>query len=328
MIKIGNRQLPPLILAPLAGISDLPFRMLNRSFGCRFAFVEMVSARSYTYGSGQTNKMLATTHEDRPLGLQFLAEDGEVIRRALSMLPDITFEIVNLNAACPVEKVTKKGEGAALLKNPKKLRALLRVMVDSSPIPVTVKIRSGWEAASVNAKEVALYTRDAGIAALFIHGRTREQRYAGTVDYHIIGEIKEALDIPVIASGDALSPVLIKKMFDETGCDGVTIARGGLGNPWIFKETEMFLKTGELPSRPDIGEIMQTMLTHLDMCCDFHGETVGTTLFRKFFSWYTRGLPGVKLLREQAFHVSAKERMACLIRQMEETARANFCRRL
>lgn len=307
------------MLAPLAGISDLPFRMLNRSFGCGFAFAEMVSARSFTYGSRQTIRMLSTIPVDRPLGLQFLAEDGEVIRRALSMLTDGVYDILNLNAACPVEKVTKKGEGASLMKDPKKLRALLRVMVNNSAIPVTVKIRLGWDEKSINARDVALYAQEAGIDGIFIHGRTREQRYAGNVDYCIIREIKNSLAIPVIASGDALSPGLIKKLFDETGCDGVTIARGGLGNPWIFSETETFLRTGELPPRPAIGEITQTMLTHLDACCDFHGETTGTTLFRKFFSWYTRGLPGVKLLREKAFHVSTKELMACLICQLGDT---------
>jgi tRNA-dihydrouridine synthase B len=320
MLRIGWRKLPRLTLAPLAGISDLPFRMLNRSFGCRFAFAEMVSARSFIYGSRQTIKMLATVPEDRPLGLQFLAEDGEVVRRALSMLSDNIYETVNLNAACPVEKVTKKGEGAALMKDPVKLRDLLRVMVKNSSVPVTVKIRSGWEEQSINARDVALHAQDAGIHGVIIHGRTREKRYAGTVDYRIIAEIKETLDIPVIASGDALSPQLIKKMFDETGCDGVSIARGALGNPWIFRETETYLETGTLALRPSVGAIIRTMITHLDMCRDFHGETTGATLFRKFFSWYTRGLPGAKTLREKAFHASNREQMVGLIRQLTDVA--------
>ncbi len=317
MIKIGDRELPRLILAPLAGISDLPFRMLNRSFGCRFAFAEMISARSLLYQSRQTLKMLSTGPDDRPLGLQFLAEDRDVIRRALSALKDNKYDIVNLNAACPVEKVTRKGEGAGMLREPRKLRDLLRIMVKSSRIPVTVKIRSGWEGTSLNAREVALYARDAGIAGLFIHGRTREQRYAGAVDYRIIREVKEALDVPVIASGDALSPQLIKKMFEETGCDGVLIARGGFGNPWIFRETEEFLRTGKIPDRPTIGEITETMTVHLGMCCDYHGETRGTTLFRKFYAWYTRSLRGAKPLREKAFHASTKEQMARLIRELQ-----------
>jgi tRNA-dihydrouridine synthase B len=319
MFKIGDSELPPLILAPLAGISDLPYRMLNRSFGCRFAFAEMISARSFVYQSRQTLKMLSTRPDDRPLGLQFLAEDGEVMRRALSVLPENTYDIVNLNAACPVEKVTRKGEGAGMLRQPRKLRDLLRVMVRNSGMPVTVKIRTGWEGTSVNAREVALYARDAGVAGLFIHGRTREQRYAGAVDYCIIREVKEALDVPVIASGDALSPQLIKRMFEETGCDGVLIARGGFGNPWIFRETEEFMRTGKIPDRPTIREITKTMTAHLSMCCDYHGEAGGTTLFRKFFAWYTRNLRGVKPLREKAFHASTKEQMVRVIRELRES---------
>ncbi|MDA8432680.1 MAG: tRNA dihydrouridine synthase DusB [Nitrospiraceae bacterium] len=320
MIKIGCLDFPRLSLAPLAGISDLPFRMLNRSYGCRFAFTEMVSARSLTYQSRQTIRMVSTACADRPLGIQLLAEDGDVLQRALAMLSENVYEMVNLNAACPVEKVTKKGEGAALMKNPSKLASLLRVMARNSSLPVTVKIRSGWEEKSVNARDVALYAQDAGVHGVFIHGRTREQRYAGAVDYGVIRRIKEALDIPVIASGDALSPPLIKRMFDETGCDGVTIARGALGNPWIFRETETFLETGEIPSRPALQELMQVMTSHLDMCCDFYGGTAGTTLFRKFYSWYTKGLPGVKPLRETAFHASTREQMVRLIRQVEEAA--------
>ncbi len=317
MIKIGDRELPPLILAPLAGISDLPYRMLNRSFGCRFAFSEMISARSLVYQSRQTLKMLSTRPDDRPLGLQFLAENGDIIRRALSVLQDNIYDIVNLNAACPVEKVTRKGEGAGMLREPRKLRDLLGVMVKNSGVPVTVKIRSGWDGTSVNAREIALHARDAGIAGLFIHGRTREQRYSGAVDYRIIREVKEALDVPVIASGDALTPGLVKKMFQETGCDGVLIARGGLGNPWIFRETEELLRTGEVPDRPTLGEITETMIAHLGMCCDYHGEAKGATLFRKFFAWYTRSLRGARPLREKAFGASTKEQMMGIISELK-----------
>jgi tRNA-dihydrouridine synthase B len=318
MFRVGTSKLPRIMLAPLAGISDLPFRTLNRSFGCRFAFAEMVSARSFINCSHQTAKMLSTHSDDRPLGLQFLSEDEEVLRRALSMLPADTHEIINLNAACPVEKVTRKGEGASLMKDPLKLKALLRTMVKNSAVPVTVKIRSGWEGKSVNAKDVALHAQDAGVHAVIIHGRTREQRYGGTVDYRVITEVKENLAIPVIASGDALSPLLIKKMFDETGCDGVSIARGALGNPWIFRETETFLRTAQIPPRPSLGEIAQVMVDHLDMCCDFHGERTGVTLFRKFFSWYAKGIPGAKLLREKAFQASTSDRMVQLIRQLAD----------
>ena len=315
-LLIDGKEYPSLMLAPLAGVSDLPFRMLNRSFGCGFAFAEMISARSLVYQSENTRKMLSTNAADRPLGVQLVGNDKEVMKQALEFLRIPDFDLLNVNAACPVEKVIRKGEGAALMRDPARLRDILRTLVNSSPLPVTLKIRSGWDEDSVNAKDVALYAREAGIRALFIHGRTRSQRYGGSVDYGIIAGVKSALDIPVIASGDALSPLLIKKLFDETGCDGVTIARGALGNPWIFRETEEFLEKGNISGRPNIRNIMDTMADHLGKCCDFQGEMTGTKLFRKFYAWYTRSISGSKPLREKAFHAVTKEQMLDIIGEL------------
>ena len=319
-LTIDGKEFSSLMLAPLAGISDLPFRTLNRSFGCRFAFAEMISARSLVYQSANTVKMLSTSPLDRPLGIQLLGNDEEVMTRAMGILGSWDVSVINLNAACPVDKVTRKGEGAALMKDPRKLRNILRALVQNSTSPVTLKIRSGWDQESVNAVDVALYAREAGIKAVYIHGRTRLQRYGGNVDYRIIGEVKAALDIPVIASGDALSPRMIGKLFDETGCDGVIIARGALGNPWIFRETMELLEKGSIVERPDIQEIMSTMAAHLSMCCDFHGEAAGTMLFRKFFTWYTKSLHGVKPLREKAFSASTKHEMLGIIGRLRVAA--------
>ncbi len=304
------------MLAPLAGISDLPFRMLNRNFGCDFAFTEMISARSLVYQSNNTLKMLSTGPGDRPLGVQLVGNDKEIMKRAVDILSSWEFDLLNINAACPVEKVIRKGEGAALMKDPHKLKDILRKVIDQAHLPVTLKIRSGWDEDSVNAREVALYARDAGIEALFIHGRTRSQSYGGSVDYRIIREVKAALDIPVIASGNALSPLLIKRLFEETGCDGVIIARGALGNPWIFKETDELLMKGTIPERPHTRDIVTAMAAHLTMCCDFLGETVGTTVFRKFYAWYTKSLYGSKPLREKAFHAITKRQMLDLINEL------------
>lgn len=301
------------MLAPMAGITDLPFRRLNRSFGCTFAFSEMLSARALVYGSGNTEKMLGTEPEDRPLGVQLLGSDPDTVQKALESLQNFSPALIDLNAACPVPKITKKGKGASLLKTPHKLHELLKRMVRHSHVPVTVKIRSGWDEPSTNAVDVARYAQDAGIHALFIHGRTREQGYRGRVDYRIIKEVKTALQIPVIASGDALSPHLIKRMFDETGCDGVTIARGALGNPWIFREAMEFLENSSLPERPSGGEVARTMTLHLDLFCNFYGEKHGTILFRKFFGWYATGIPHMNYLRDMAFRAATKERMTELI---------------
>jgi tRNA-dihydrouridine synthase B len=270
----------------------------------------MVSAQALIYENKTTlNRMLATDTADRPLGIQLLGRDPEVIRLALDKARNYPFDIVDFNAACPVTKVTEKGEGASLLKEPKKLKELLTVVVNNASVPVTVKIRSGWDASSVNAREIALCAEDAGIAALFIHGRTREQGYRGAVDYAVIRKVKESLRVPVVASGDALSPPLIKRLFTETGCDGVAIARGALGNPWIFKEASAFLKDGALMERPNMNELADTMISHLNLIINFHGEHMGTLIFRKFFSWYCKGIHGIRDLKTRAFSAKTGHQM-------------------
>jgi len=324
-LVIGTTQLSfPFILAPLAGISDLPFRMLNRRFGCEFAFTEMVTARALVYFNETTQRLLATHPQDRPLGIQLLGNDSGVLRDAVDLLKSYNYTCIDFNAACPVKKVTKRGEGASLLKAPGKIYDLLKVMVEASDVPVTVKIRAGWDTRSINAPKVALYAQDAGVGAVTVHGRTRSQGYEGSVDYGVIRSVKEALDIPVIGSGDAFSPRLIKKMLDETGCDGVAVARGAMGNPWLFNNTIEFLARGSSPGQPTLEELTATMITHLDLCCDFYGEQSGTMLFRKFFGWYTKGFLGIRKLRKEAFSTKSKDTLTAVIHQLR-SERRNPC---
>jgi len=323
MISIGNVMInSPLILSPMAGISDLPYRLIHRSLGCKFAFTEMLSVTALAYKNISTMQRLSSHKDDRPLGVQIVGRDPEIIKKALDTLSEYDFETIDFNSACPVKKVASKGKGAGLLREPEKFQELLKLIVQYTDRPVTVKIRSGWDDTSVNAVEIAMRAQDAGVKGLFIHGRTRMQGYRGTVDYNIIRKVKDALDIPVIASGDALTPVLIKKLFDETGCDGVAAARGALGNPWIFRETEEYLKSGVLPARPSVREIAQTMKDHFKLIIGDTGEKVSIIRFRKFFAWYTKGLP-VRKLKVRAFRAGTQDEMLQLIDEIQDVPAAD-----
>lgn len=314
MLKIGNLFLKSnLILAPMAGVSDLPFRMLNRKFGCELAFVEMINCRSVSHKSKRTGQMLSTQENDRPLGIQILGCEPKFIHKALGILEKYDFELLDFNAACPAKKVVRRGEGAGLLREAKKLNEILKLIVKTVKVPVTMKMRVGWDKDSVNAKELAKAAQDAGIRGIFIHGRTKAQGYSGKVDYDTLREVKKVLKIPLIASGDIFSAVLAKKMLEETGCDGLVVARGAFGNPWIFREISEFLKNSKIIGRPDREEVIKVMAEHLGMCIDFYGEKNGVIIFRKFFSWYTKGIRSIRRLREQSCRIKTKAEMVNII---------------
>jgi len=309
MLTIGNLKLhSSLVLAPMAGVTDLPFRTLNHQFGAGLCFVEMINARCLGHKSKKTAQMLSTDESDKPLGVQLLGCEPQFIRRGLDVLSRYRFDILDFNAACPERKVTRRSEGASLLKDPLKLQKLLTIVVKSVRVPVTVKIRTGWDKDSVNAVEVSRMAEEAGVQAIFIHGRTKQQLYAGSVDYATIAQVKKAVKVPVIGSGDVFSAQLAEKMFKETGCDGILIARGALGNPWIFAQIRHYLAHHEEMALPAMDEIIETMKRHLGLCTDFFGEKYGVIIFRKFFGWYTKGFRKIRPLREKA--TSAKTRAA------------------
>ncbi|MDD4899623.1 MAG: tRNA dihydrouridine synthase DusB [Candidatus Omnitrophica bacterium] len=303
MLKIGNLTLKTgKILAPMAGITDFPFRMLARKFGCELAFVEMINCRSISHKSVRTKQMLSSHPKDRPLGVQLLGCEDKFILKAIEVLKGYKFDLLDFNAACPAKKVVRRGEGASLLKEPEKLHELLKLIVKNSPFPVSVKIRIGWDEHSINAREVALLAEDAGVKALFVHGRTKAQGYSGEVNYAAIARVKAALKIPVIASGNIFSNELAQKMLSETHCDAVAVARGSLGNPWIFNA-----------GAPIPAEVIKVMAEHLNANVQFYGERVGVMKFRKFVAWYTKGWRKVRQLREKSSRVKKKEEMLALI---------------
>lgn len=320
MLKIGDIELPiPVMLSPMAGVSDLPFRLISRSFGAPLAFTEMIDINAISQRDKRTTHMLSSCDDDRPLGVQFLGNSESQVALAVERLSGQAVDLVDFNAACPSPKVTRKGKGAALMKEPKKLAGILSALVRESSLPVAVKIRAGWDADSVNARDVALYAQDAGISCLFIHGRTKAQGYSGMVDYAVIRDVKEALDIPVVASGDNLSRERVVRMFDETGCDGVAIARGALGNPWIFSETIRYMTDGTIVPGPDVPERIAVMKRHLEMAVAHWGERRGVGLFHKFFIWYTRGIGGLRPLRNRAFRTGTKEGLVEVIDELART---------
>jgi tRNA-dihydrouridine synthase B len=311
----------PLISAPLAGLSDLAFRLINRQFGCKYAFLEMIHARSLTYENIKTLDLLRTEKADKPLGLQLLGNEAPFLKLAIEVLEKNKYkhDVLDFNAACPIKKITAKGEGAALLKNRRKLSSLVKTLVKHSKVPVTVKMRLGWDNPA-KAVDIASTIQDAGAQVVFVHGRTKIQGYSGEIDYSAISKIKKKLNIPVVASGNILNPVLAKKMFEQTGCDGILIARGGLGNPWIFSEIEACLSKGIKSAKPSINQIADIMKIHLELYAEHYGEKRGLWRFRKFFVWYTRGLNNIKQLRCRVMHVVSKDEVLMVIEDFRQAA--------
>lgn len=318
VFSIGNLRLStPVIQAPMAGISDLPFRLIAREFACPLAFTEMVNARALGLTNRKTLRLLESSPLDRPLGIQLLTREPEHLLEALDMLESHSYDVIDLNAACPVRKVTRKGEGAALLKEPETISRLVKTLVDRSPVPVTVKIRSGWDHHSINATEIAQRIADAGAHALCIHGRTKTQGYGGKADMKVIEAVKNAVSIPVIGSGDIFSAQVAIHTMEETGCDAVMVARGGLGNPWIFQETAAMCRGETVPSRPALDALKCVMNKHLAMSVEYHGNKLGVINFRKFFAWYTKGLRNARLVRPKAFLANTAGEMQKFIDELQ-----------
>ena len=316
-LKIGSVELPnPVILAPMAGVSDLPFRMLCREQGAGLVCMEMVSAKAIAYHNRNTEKLMETDEREHPVSLQLFGSEPDLMAEIAAQIEGRPFDILDINMGCPVPKIVGNGEGSALMKNPKLIEEIITKVSRAVKKPLTVKFRKGFDDDHVNAVEIARIAEASGAAAVAVHGRTREQFYSGKADWEIIRQVKEAVSIPVIGNGDVDSPEKAKALLEETGCDGVMIGRAARGNPWLFRRVSEYLETGKAPEKPSKEEVKEMMLRHARMQVEHKGDYTGIREMRKHISWYTTGLPGSAKLRGRINSVESLEEMEALLREM------------
>ena len=297
-LKIGNVEIAnPCVLAPMAGVTDLPFRLLCKEQGVGLLSMEMVSAKAISFHNKNTLDLMQIAEGENPIALQIFGSDPEIMAQSAAEIEERPFDILDINMGCPVPKVVRNGEGSALMKDPKRIYDIVYKTARAIKKPVTIKIRKGFDDTCINAPEIAKVAEEAGAAAIAVHGRTREQYYSGNADWEIIRKVKEAVKIPVIGNGDVTSGQKALDMFEQTGCDGVMIGRGCQGNPWIFRELLAYEETGSIPERPGTDQIRETMLRHARLQIEFKGIYIGIREMRKHVAWYTAGYKNSAKLR-------------------------------
>lgn len=313
-LKIGNVRIPgKLVLGPMAGVTDLPFRLLCRECGADLIYTEMVSAKGILYNNKNTEELLTIEESERPVALQLFGNDPDILSEVAKRIEHRNFDILDINMGCPVPKVVNNGEGSALMKQPERIGEIVSAVSAAIHKPVTVKIRKGFGEHDANAPLVAKIAEEAGAAAIALHGRTRQQYYSGTADWDIIRQVKEAVSIPVIGNGDIFTPEAAKRMMEETGCDGVMVARGAQGNPWLFAQIKAYLSGNEVPEKPPLSEVIAMILRHADLEIAYKGEFTAIREMRKHTAWYVAGYPGAAKLRSAVNEVSTREQLEELL---------------
>ena len=299
-MKIGNVEIEnSLALGPMAGVTDLPFRLLCKEQGCGILYSEMVSAKAILYKNKNTDVLLNIDEREHPVGIQLFGSDPDIMAEIGSRVAEGNCDFIDINMGCPVPKIVNNHEGSYLLTQPKLVEEILTKMVKAINKPVTVKTRKGFKDGESQAVEIAKIAESCGVAAVAVHGRTREQYYGGKADWDIIKAVKEAVKIPVIGNGDIFSPQDAKAMKEYTGCDGLMVGRAARGNPWIFKEINEYLKTGIVPEKPSAEEVKNMILKHASMLIEYKGEYTAVREMRKHIAWYTQGLPHSAELRRR-----------------------------
>ncbi|WP_347993925.1 tRNA dihydrouridine synthase DusB [uncultured Eubacterium sp.] len=307
-MKIGNIEIENcLALGPMAGVTDLPFRLLCKEMGCNMLYTEMVSAKAILYKNKNTKELLNIDKNEHPVGVQLFGSDPDIMAQIAAQVEEGECDFIDINMGCPVPKIVNNGEGSALLKQPKLVEEILTKMVKAVNKPVTVKIRKGFENGTVYAVEIAKIAESCGVSAIAVHGRTREQYYSGKADWDVIKDVKKAVKIPVIGNGDIFSAEDAKAMKEYTGCDGLMVARGARGNPWIFREIKEYLENGNVIDKPTINDIREMIIRHAKMLVDYKGEYTGIREMRKHIAWYTAGLPHSAELRRMCNQIETMD---------------------
>ena len=318
MWKIGSVEIEnPFVLAPMAGVTDLPFRGLCKEQGAGLICTEMVSAKAISFHNKNTKALMEINPKEHPVSLQLFGNEPELMAEVARSIEEQPFDILDINMGCPVPKVVNNGEGSALLKDPALIGKIVREISHAIKKPVTAKIRIGFEGYDVDPVEIAKIIEDAGGAAVAVHGRTRQQYYAGEANWEVIGRIKDAVSIPVIGNGDVDSPLKAEKMMKDTSCDGIMIGRAVRGNPWIFRELNHYFETGELLEKPDPKEIREMILRHARWQIELKGEFTGIREMRKHVAWYTSGMRHSAGLRRESNTIENYESLERLLSKLE-----------
>ena len=318
-LQIGNVSLDGnLILAPMAGVTDLPYRILCKEQGASLVYTEMISAKGIYYNNKNTEKLWEIDESERPASLQLFGSDPELMADMARKIDGRNFDILDINMGCPVPKVVNNGEGSALMKNPWLAGKIIRAVSDATDKPLTVKFRKGFGKNDNTAVEFAKMAEANGAAAVAVHGRTREQYYSGKADWDVLAEVKKAVNIPVIGNGDLFTPEDVKNMYEHTGVDGFMFGRGARGNPWIFSQTISYLKTGLVPTPPSPAEVADVILRHARMNIEFKGEYTGIREMRKHAAWYTAGMKNSSKFRDHLSHIENYEELKKILTQIEK----------